>query len=134
MLISNLSLNFATLLHFKIMKKFLLLFSTTLSFSLAHTLCCMLPYLAWSVGLIGLLPYVNFLLPFQSYLIVLQLVLFIYTVYRAHTRYRPYYPKIKIGVGVLLLLYVLLLIFPYYQHAQAEKKNYFGKKIIQKIK
>ncbi len=119
---------------YEIMKKFLLLFSTTLSFSLAHALCCMLPYLTWGVGLIGLPLYINFLLPSQSYLIVLQLILFIYTLYRVHLRYKPYYPKIKIGVGILLLLYILLLIFPYYQHAQAEKKSYFGKKIIQKIK
>lgn len=116
------------------MKKLTILFSTTLIFSLTHIFCCILPYLTWGLGLMGLPLYMSFLLPLQPYLIVLQAIVMIYIIHRIRLRYKHHQRKTKIGIGIWLVLYILLLIFPYFQHAQAEKKNHFGKKIIQNIR
>lgn len=116
------------------MKKLTFLFSTALFFSLTHALCCILPYLTWGVGLIGLPLYVSFLLPFQPYLIVFQLIAMVYIIHQIRLRYKHHHQKAKIGIGLLVVLHTLLLILPYFHHAQAEKKNHFGKKIIQNIK
>lgn len=134
MLISKRYFNFATLLHFTIMKKITLLFSTTLFFSLTHVLCCILPYLTWGLGLIGLPIYMSFLLPIQPYLIVLQVIIMIYIIHQIRLRYKHHQTKTKIGIGVLMIANILLLVFLHFQHVQAEKKNHFGRKIIQNIR
>ncbi|SFF41592.1 hypothetical protein [Thermoflexibacter ruber] len=116
------------------MKKLTILFSSALIFSLTHALCCILPYLIWGLGLMGLPFYMSFLLPLQPYWIVLQVIVMIYTIHRIRLRYKHHQRKTKIGIGVLVVLHILLLIFLHFQHAQAEKKNHFGKKIIQNIR
>ncbi len=121
------------------MKSLTRLFSTAFIVAFIHSLCCLLPFLTLAFGLVNL-PYIAFLTSFQPYLFGLQFLLLLYGFYQIYysrkhancTKSRR--RKEKAALWLTVSITILIALFPYYKHAEAQKRPQFGMKIIKNIK
>ncbi len=103
--------------------------------SFIHSFCCFLPFLTVAFGLASLPFYLGFLTTLQPYLIGLQAIVLVYGFYKVYFEHpSTARKKEKTALWLILLFTMLMIAFPYYKHAQAQRQPQFGMKIIRNIK